>query len=134
MTASRAERRAGSEPQAPHLPVPEDLFRRLAEPDRDTAPLELGLEDGRGVRIELSRQEAVEELDDVDLGLAAADGPGDLQPEQTAPEDGHPPVLSEMGQELVGVVERPQHEDALLVDAGDGGRAARAPVASRRAS
>ena len=78
------------------------------------------LEKGGGLRIELAGQEPVEELDDVDLGLAAADGPGDLQAEQSAAEDGDAPVRAEMLDEVLRVGERPQHEDALPVRARDG--------------
>ena len=78
------------------------------------------LEEGGGLRIELAGQEPVEELDDIDLGLAAADGPGDLQAEQSPAEDGDAAVRAEMLDEVLRVGERPQHEDAFPVGADDG--------------
>ena len=92
-----------------------------AELDADARPLDLALEDRGRAGVELPGQEPVEEFDDPDLRPAAADGPGDLEPEQSAAEDDGPPVLAKKADEDIGVVERPHDEDALLVGPDDGG-------------
>ena len=98
----------------------DDLLGDRAETDGDARFLDLGLEDRGGRRIELTGQEAVEELDDEDFGAPAADGPGDLQAEQAPAEDGGPLVVTKMAEDGLRVVERPQDEDALLSASGDG--------------
>ena len=87
MTASASSLSPDSNRRPCTPPVAEDLLDDRAEPDGDAALLELGLEDGRGRRIELAGQKAVEVFDDDDLGLPAADGPGDLQAEEPSAED-----------------------------------------------
>ena len=54
-----------------------------------------------------------EEFRDQNVGSAGMDGPGDLQPEEPASEDDDPRMRALVLEDAIGVVERPQHENAV---------------------
>ena len=122
--------RALGRDHALHAPVALEPVDVLAHVEDDAVVLVDGLEDGAHLGPEDALERTAEDLDDLDRRAHGAQGRGDLHPDESGADDRDPAAGRRRLADAVGVLDRPELEDALQVAAGQRERRFLPPVAS----